>query len=435
MNRARDQEPNPHQRRALLISALLVAASGLGYELVGGAVSTYLQGDGVLQFCIVIGTFLSAMGIGSLLSRTVHNRFLPTLVWLEISVAVLGSVLAPTLTWVYGQGGPYTLTLVSIVGAVGVLTGMEIPLLLRLLERGSTLREAAASVLGLDYIGALIASLAVPIVLIPSVGTIGAGCVFGLLNLAVAGVVIASFPRLRTGLMIGTVTVLSLPMIAGVAFSDRIAIGLEEELYQDPVVYSHSSRHQRIVLTQWRGDLRLFLNGSLQFSSRDEYRYHEALVHPVMAHAERRDHVLVLGGGDGLAVRELLRWPGVQTIDLVDLDGDVLDMASKHPALLALNEGSLKDPRVRLHASDALRFLQAAKGKRWDVIVMDLPDPSTPELSRLYARSSLRLIARHLAPDGALVTQATSPFFARRAFWCIVDSIAASKPAVPVGLD
>ncbi len=141
MSRPADQEPNRRQRRALLISALLVAASGLGYELVGGAVSTYLQGDGVLQFCIVIGTFLSAMGIGSLLSRTVRERLLPTLVWLEISVAVLGSILAPTLLWVYGQGGPYTLALVSIVGAIGVLTGMEIPLLLRLLERRLGFRD------------------------------------------------------------------------------------------------------------------------------------------------------------------------------------------------------------------------------------------------------------------------------------------------------
>ncbi|MGM0574264.1 MAG: polyamine aminopropyltransferase [Myxococcota bacterium] len=427
-------------RRAVLLSGVfLVASCGLAYEIVGGAVSTYLLGDGVLQFSLTIGIFLSAMGVGSFLSRWVTRRLLLTFVSVEIGVAVVGGAIAPTLLWAYTEGVSYVPVLVAMLGGVGVLTGMEIPLVLRLLERHETLRTSAAAVLGLDYVGALVASLVVPVLLMPHVGTIGASALFGLLNLAVAAAFVWGFPettRTRAGrrAMVGLLVALAIPMGIGAVRADAISRALERNLYQDPVVYANQTPFQRIVLTRWRGDLRMFLNGSLQFSSRDEYRYHEALVHPAMARAPRHDRVLLLGGGDGLAVREVLRWDDVGHVDLVDLDPEVTRLARSHPDLAALNEGSLDDPRVTVHHGDALKHLEDEAPRPYDVVVMDLPDPSTSSLSRLYARSSLRLVARHLAADGVLVTQATSPFFAREAFWCIhdtMDGLVAGGPGGP----
>ena len=422
----------------LLVGVLLVAACGLAYEILTAAVSTYLLGDGVLQFSLAIGIFLTAMGLGSWLSRFVRRRLVVTFIVIELMVGLLGAAAAPTLLWAYTAGVSYVPMLVAILGSIGALTGMEIPLVLRVLHRDTSLRETAASVLGLDYAGALFASLLVPLVLVPSLGTIGAGCLFGLLNLMVGVLCIVTFPEAtgtpaRRNGALGIIALLAVPMTAGIPLADDISRSLEAELYQDPVVLSRQTPFQRITLTRWRGDLRLFLNGSLQFSSVDEYRYHEALVHPAMAAAPRRARVLVLGGGDGLAAREILRWPGVQRVDLVDLDPGVTDLARTHPDVSRLNEGALSDPRLALHHQDALAFLEDTESLAWDVIVMDLPDPSTPGLARLYASSSFRLVARRLAADGVMVTQATSPFFAGDAFWCIADTVAGQLAGGPGG--
>ncbi len=416
------------RRVVLLGSVLLVAACGLAYEVLGAAVSTYLLGDGVLQFSLAIGIFLSAMGLGSWLSRFVRERLVRTFIQLEAAVALLGAIIAPGLLFAYVQGWAYVPSLVVVLGSIGVLTGMEIPIVLRLLEREESLRVAASDVLGLDYAGALVASLLVPIVLVPSIGTIGAGFLFALANLGVAALCLRAFPeatrtRASRRASFAGLAVAALAVTVGLGTSEALSRALERDLYQDPVVYSTDTPYQRIVLTRWRGDMRLFLNGSLQLSSRDEYRYHEALVHPALAAAPRRGRILLLGGGDGLAVRETLRWPGVESIDLVDLDPEVTRLARTHPDLVELNEGALNDARVRVHASDAVEWLEHFEGAPFDVILMDLPDPSTASLSRLYARSSFRLVARHLAGDGVLVSQATSPFFAREAFWCIADTL------------
>ena len=178
-------------------------------------------------------------------------------------------------------------------------------------------------------------------------------------------------------------------------------------------------------MTRWREDVRLFIDGNLQFSTVDEYRYHEALVHPAMAAAARRERVLILGGGDGLAGREILKHPSVKAVDLVDLDPAITDLFRDHPALARLNGGVLSDPRVTVHNVDAVRFLEESR-ERWDAILMDLPDPNDAGLARLYAEGTFRLARRRLHDGGALATQATSPFYAPEAFWCIVRTVEAA---------
>jgi spermidine synthase len=179
----------------------------------------------------------------------------------------------------------------------------------------------------------------------------------------------------------------------------------------------HTSAYQRIVVTRNGATVNLFIDGALQFSSIDEYRYHESLVHPAMSLSRRREHVLVLGGG--LAVREILKHPQVKRITLVDLDPAITDLFSSNKLLTTLN-----DPRVSVINDGAWRFLECTE-QRFDVVIIDLPDPHNLSLSKLFSRSFYTLLARHLHADGLMVTQATSPVFATQAYWSIANTLAA----------
>jgi spermidine synthase len=207
--------------------------------------------------------------------------------------------------------------------------------------------------------------------------------------------------------------------------ADHITALAEENLYADDVIFARDTRYQRIVLTAWKDDLRLFLNGHLQFSSRDEYRYHEALVHPGLAALPGARRVLVLGGGDGLAVREILRYPGVQQVTLVDLDPEMTRLFSTHSRLTALNGGSLRDRRVRVINDDAFVWL-GRHPDQFDFVVVDFPDPSNYAVGKLYTVPFYQLLARHLSRDGLAVVQSTSPLFARRSYWSIVATLQAA---------
>ena len=213
---------------------------------------------------------------------------------------------------------------------------------------------------------------------------------------------------------------------AATALAGRAVTHFENRIYQDEIIYAATSRYQRIVVTRWRADVRLYLDGHLQFSSVDEYRYHEALVHPAMQSAARRERVLILGGGDGLAAREVLRYPAVRSVDLVDLDPAVTELCRTRRIFTDLNDDALSDPRVEIHHADAFGYLRAAT-EMFDVIIIDLPDPSAPDLAKLYSQAFYGLARRRLTEGGALVSQCTSPFRSRSAFWCIVRTMEAAR--------
>jgi spermidine synthase len=209
---------------------------------------------------------------------------------------------------------------------------------------------------------------------------------------------------------------------AGMWQANAILDLAEGNLYADPIVLARTTPYQRIVLTSWKDDLRLFLNSNLQFSSRDEYRYHEALVHPGLAAAVSARKVLILGGGDGLALREVLRYPGVEHVTLVDLDREMTSLFSTHPELRRLNTGSLTDARVQVVNDDAFSWLDAS-ANLFDFAIVDFPDPSNFSLGKLYTTTFYRMLMNRLTPDATFVVQATSPLFARQSYWCIVTTI------------
>lgn len=415
-------------RHALLISVFIIASCGLAYELVAGALSSYLLGDSVTQFSTVIGTYLFAMGIGSWLSRYIVRALVLRFVQLELLVGFVGGF-APAVLFVTfaTDAAPFRFLLYAAVFLIGVLVGLEIPLVMRILKRELSLRDLVSQVLTVDYLGALVVSLAFPLLLAPHLGLVRTGILFGILNAAVAlwatWVFRAHLPRL-TPLVTQCVLVLML-LIGGLIGAGRFTNWAEQQMYADKILFTRNTAYQRIVITRWRSDIRLFLNNNLQFSSDDEYRYHESLVHPGLASLPWARRILVLGGGDGLAVREILKYPQIQQVTLVDLDPGMTTLFRDAPLLRALNRDAFHSPKVKVINDDAARWLEQAR-ESYDFVVVDFPDPSNFAVGKLYTTAFYTLLARHVAPHGRVVVQTTSPYYARKAFWTVVSTLEAA---------
>jgi spermidine synthase len=364
------------------------------------------------------------MGVGSWLSRFITRGLASRFVLVELLVAVAGGASATLLFLAFAYTEAFRLVLYVMVAIVGILVGLEIPLLMRLLKDRLAFKDVVANVLTFDYMGALIASIAFPLLLVPHLGLVRTALAFGALNAAVAlwstWLFGPALPR-PNGWRAASVAVLGI-LVVGAGFADKVTAAAEAGLYADDVVLARDTKYQRITLTAWQDDLRLFLNGHLQFSSRDEYRYHEALIHPGLASLPNAQDVLVMGGGDGLAVREILRYPNVKHVTLVDLDAQMTGLFATHPVLMKLNGGALTDPRVTVVNADAFQWLDRSRDS-WDFIVADFPDPSNYAVGKLYTTAFYRLAAHHLRQNGLMVVQSTSPLFARMSFWSIVTTL------------
>jgi spermidine synthase len=420
-------------RRLLLASVFVAAVCGLVYELLAGALSSYLLGDSITQFSLVIGVFLSSMGLGAWLSQFIERRLLRAFVLLEILVGLAGGFSTLVLYAAFTYADHYMPFLFLTGGAVGTLVGAEIPLLIRILKDDGPLKITISDVFAIDYAGALVASLLFPLLLVPKMGLMLTGFFFGAMNVAVGAVAIWVF-RGRLGGTRGLGAFCAgafLLLGAGAVSSERLVGFFEAERYEDDVIYSKRTPYQQITLTRWRDDVRLFLNGQLQLSSVDEHRYHESLVHPAFAAHGRPARVLVLGGGDGMALREIYKHPSVGEAVVVDLDPEVTRLFANNPMLTRLNGGALSDPRTRVVNEDALVFLRRDRSL-FDVILMDLPDPNDIALGKLYTKDFFRLASRRLRRGGVLATQATSPFYAREAYWCIAKTMRESLPGFSV---
>lgn len=419
------RSPGDAFTRALLASVFVIAACGLVYELIAAAASTYLLGDSVTQFSVVIGVYLASMGLGSYLSKYVSQGLIVRFIDIELMIAVLGGFSAALMFLAFAWANPgFRVVLYSIVVLVGVLVGLEIPLVMRILRERLGFKDLVAQVLTFDYLGALGVSIAFPLLLAPRLGLIRTAFLFGLMNAAIGLWAVWLFrDRLkRPGHVATRCCVVLALLLGGFVYADQLTRLSEEQIYADRIIHAESSRAQRIVITRWRDDLRLHLNGNLQFSSLDEYRYHEALVHPALATLPHARRALVLGGGDGMAVREILKYPNIEQVTLVDLDPAMTRLFSDVPALRALNKDALNNPKVKIHNADAFIWLEQSRD-HFDFVVMDFPDPSNHSLGKLYTTAFYNLLKRRLSSRGVAVIQSTSPMFARKSFWCVVTTV------------
>lgn len=412
----------------LFLNVIIIATCGLIYELLAATVSSYVLGDSVTQFSLVIGIYLSAMGVGSWFSGFLDKDLAKRFVEIELAVAIVGGFSAPLLFLTFASLSYFNIILYLMVFVIGALVGLEIPLLMRILKDELDFKKLVARVLALDYAGALVASLLFPIFLVPKLGLTRTSLIFGMLNAGVGiwGTWLLENLIKKRDLNILRIKGFIIMILLLIAFikADTLTSLAEDALFVDNIIYAKSSPYQRIIVTKGKIGYGLFLNGNLQFNSFDEYRYHEALVHPAFAaFGKEAKRILVLGGGDGLAVREILKYQSVESVTLVDLDPLMTQVSKSVPALGELNKHSLEDSRVSIINKDAFVWLDDTKIEPFDVAIVDFPDPNNFALGKLYTTRFYNLLKKKLKPDSAVVIQTTSPLIARKSYWCIIKTL------------
>lgn len=411
--------------RLLLVTTLLISVCSIIYELIISSISSYLQGDSVTQFSITIGLYMSAMGIGSYLSKFVKNKLFNKFIFIEMSVGILGgfSGLILFMSNIYTQ--IYDLIMYALIIMIGIFVGLEIPILTRIIENNeSNVRKNLANIFTFDYIGGLIGSIVFPIILFPKLGFITTTLLVGSINIIVAILIIFKYKiHIEKYKFVRIISIVCLIIILGFLFTGKIITNkIEEGLYRDDIILIEQTPYQKIVMTKHKDDVRLFLDGNLQFSTTDEYRYHEALVHIPMMYAQSHKNVLILGGGDGLAAREVLKYNDVEKIVLVDIDKEMTDLCAENKQLAELNNNSLKSEKLTIINEDAYIYVQENQ-EEFDVIIIDFPDPNNESLNKLYTNVFYNYVKASMTENGVMVCQSTSPYYAKKSFWCINKTI------------
>ncbi len=398
--------------KLLLVTTLLISICSIIYEL-------------ITQFSITIGLYMSAMGIGSYLSKYIKNKLFNRFVFIEMSVGILGgfSSLILFLTNIYTE--IYDLIMYVLIILIGIFVGLEIPILTRIIENNeSNVRKNLANIFTFDYIGGLIGSIAFPIILFPKLGFVTTAILVGSINIIVSLIIVLKYKDyIENYKMVRNISLICLIIIICFLFTGKVLTNkIEEGLYRDDIILSEQTPYQKIVMTKHKDDIRLFLDGNLQFSAMDEYRYHEALVHVPMMYAKSHERILILGGGDGLATREVLKYNDVDEIVLVDIDKQMTDLCSSDKQISKLNNNSLIHEKVKIINEDAYLFVQENE-KKFDVIIIDFPDPNNETLNKLYTNVFYNYIKSNLTENGVMVCQSTSPYYAKKSFWCIHKTI------------
>lgn len=407
---------------------LLAGLCSLIYELLISTTSSFFLGDSVKQFSLTIGIYMAAMGVGSYFTKYFKDDLLSLFVKTELALGLVGGISIPVLYFVFDkvEVAEYQMIMLGLTFLIGILTGFEIPLLVRILKEYYPLESNLAYVLSLDYIGALIATLIFPFFFLPMVGTFKTSLIFGMVNIALGIIVYRYFvhrfslkkDRKLQWLVVGVFGF----FLTMISVSDRLLGHWEDSFFTSKIIHSEQTPYQYLVLTKNKKDVRLYINRIIQFSSRDEYRYHEALGLLPLEVAPYKKSVLILGGGEGLLAREILKSSDVEKVTIVDLDGAVFKMAKENKYLREINKDALWNDRVELVTQDAFSFLNNS-GESFDLIIGDLPDPSNDAVARLYSDSFYKLVKNRLSRFGVFATQATSPFHSRNAFWCISSTL------------
>jgi spermidine synthase len=438
--------------------------SGLVNEYVLATVTTYILGNSIEQFSLIIACMMLMMGVSGFVQEKMSDDFLvEKFIKLEITMAIVGGF-APLL--IYAAFGFFEDSFLfihyGIVLLIGFLIGFEIPLVMRILEKQDIgLKYNLKLVYGMDYIGAFIGAIIwVKFLLVnfplTEISFIVAGTNFIVAAITIIYFLFTGFVKATKTIIFGLISTTTL-LCAGYSYNIDMSNLLEQKFYEDPISYQKTTKYQHLVLTHNKNtdDVRLYINGNTQFSSIDEDRYHDFLVHPAMSVAPRIDNVLILGGGDGLALREVLKYKGVKSVTLVDLDPGMVEMSRTVDIMRKLNKDSLLDARVHLEMPnlidtgekelvilsdkdnisqnkdfetvaevdvynvDADKFIKAPLNMKWDVVIIDFPDPSSIELSKLYTVQFYKALKRNISDDTFISIQSTSPFHAKESYLAI----------------
>ncbi|MEH6595907.1 MAG: polyamine aminopropyltransferase [Colwellia polaris] len=456
----------------LILTMAVLAGCGLIYEYLLSHYAGRVLGIMESTIYAMIGLMIVAMGLGAFAARKIQCAF-NGFVWLELTIAFLGSssiliiggLIAITQTFpeilgnmfnlppdAYPRGGifkqlsflafnsPYFFGLI-----LGFFIGMEIPLIARIREEihQKHLKNNLGTIYGADYIGAGIGA-AIWVIFLLSIDISKASALTAALNLT-AGVIFILYywQRLTWRKTLITAHGVLLVMIMAIYhYGNGWLSQMSNLLYLDKVVYSDKTRFQQLTFTQRNmgpesgNIINFYLNGRLQFSSSDEFIYHSYLVNPVLAGSARHDNILIIGGGDGLALRDVLQWQP-KHVTLVDLDTELMQLFKKPHEKLpnslaneieALNAASLRDERVNIISADAFIAIDTLlqSQQTFDAIIVDLPDPSHPDLNKLYSVNFYARLKQLLAGDGLIGIQSASPYHAKNAFIAIGKTVQAA---------
>ena len=411
---------------ALLFGTFLIAICGLIYQLLESTLSSYLLGDSIYHFSLIIGLFMSSMGIGAWLSRFIEENLERAFVQLQLTIALLGGFSAFILFFAFAYIHNYSVFLYLTTISLGTMLGIEIPLIIRILKENFSLKTNISNVFTVDYIGALFASLLFPLVLVPKLGLMQTSFLFGMINLFVGAMAWYIFRALLGNRYIIYLIIVFLILITGFWQSSKLTTMIENRLYKNNIIYTEQTAYQKIVVTGSNGRVQFYINGAIQFDSIDEHRYHESLVHPAMMSSMSHENILIIGGGDGMALREVLKYDDVNRVTLVDLDPVITTLFKEHKELSKLNDHAYRDEKVTVYNQDAWKFIESVE-ELFDVIILDLPDPNNISLSRLYSQVFYQILKSKLSKSGVIVTQATSPLFTHKAFWSIKKTMENTK--------
>ncbi|MDR4503363.1 MAG: polyamine aminopropyltransferase [Candidatus Scalindua sp.] len=419
--------PNPlfiTQSRILKICIFATGCAGIVAEFVLSTLASYLLGNPILQWTIIMSLMLFAMGLGSRVSRYLHSNLLDKFIFLEFALSILCAISVALCYWFSTFSIHTSLLIYSFSILIGILIGAEIPLVTRMNESYEDLKENISSVMENDYYGSLAGGLLFAFFALPYFGLTYTPIALGIINFMVASFLFWRFRRLiyyKRTLQISFWTITSCFLIFLFAVKP-IVLFSEQKKYKDKIIYSKQTAYQKIVITQWKDKYWLFINGNEQFSTFDEEKYHEPLIHPAMSLSEQRKNILILGGGEGLAARELLKYTDVESITIVDIDPEMTEIAQNHPVITEINQNSMVDLKVHVTNQDAFKFVENNK-EIFDVIIADLPDPNSIHLARLYSKEFYSLCLKSLTRYGVFVTQATSPVHSVNSYLCIISTM------------
>ena len=439
----------------IYLLSLVLSACSLLYELLIAQTLTLIAGNMVIWYSLTVGIYLAAMGVGAILyGSSFQSRDWGRLYRVEIMLSVVGASSVILLNFAHSlyfflEAQPTTEIIGTIVFfgfsflltfLIGILTGMELPLLIRLGNEVAG-QNVTNRVLGWDYIGSLAGGVLFPLYMVPFLELHTIGFIIAALNLLVAFFILRWFLSKTPGATLKSIG--SAAFGAGLIFAyysgpqieqfflkkyyfapeATLSLGnLFDPMRDIPFVFRESSPYQKIdivhvpdtindLIQVYSGKLNeedftlenyyLFLNGDFQFASNYEELYHEWFAHvPIIINGKVPKRVLVLGGGDGLIHRELLKYKEIKSIVHVDIDHRLVALAKNHPVLTGLNKYSLLNPRVRTVFGDAFQFLRNNGDETFDAIYMDFPDVKDYNLSKLYSREFYHFVKKRLAHDG-----------------------------------
>ncbi len=412
----------------LKLALFATGCAGIVAEFVLSTLATYLLGNAVFQWTIVMSLMLFAMGAGSRTSRYVEKDLIGFFILTELLLSVLcafSAVAGYSLASYTAENTAFVIYFQAF--CVGSLIGLEIPLVTRINEAYEDLRVNISSVMEKDYYGALFGGLFFAFLALPYLGMTYTPIVLGSVNFLVAVLVSFQYRNLvQRKKLIHVCSLAAMIILVGLAFFAKpVILYGEQKKYKDKIIHSTQTRFQKIVITQWKKYYWLYMNGQEQFSTFDEELYHEPLVHPAMMASADHSDVLILGGGDGLAAREVLKYSNVRSITLVDIDPEMTELARTFPVLREINRDSMNSKKTRIINEDAASFLEKSE-KLYGVVIIDLPDPDSVDLMHVYSETFYNMVRKHLIKGGVMVAQATSPFFAAKAFVCIKKTIEAA---------